>query len=370
MRPTGHRGSVREAAVAGRFYPADPERLAATVDGLLAAARVPAPDEAAPIGLIVPHAGFVYSGPVAASGYASLAPLRRRVRRVVVLGPAHFRSVTTAAVPTAAAFRTPLGLLPVAVDGCTHLVNQGLAVAADGPHAPEHSLEVQLPFLQRTLDPGWSLLPIVVGAAGDVAELLAAVTDETTLVVCRVDLTLGGRLMSLRHKKLRHRAAGLRPDLPPPLSDIRPQRRIRQTRGLMLLDQPVQHPHRGMPRFFGAVRSDRNIASIASTNGSILRDCHRRRAGSGGIAEANACRTVLRCTRWRFANARTDKPSTRESRRICSNSMILDLTSPPDSRRIRRPSGGATQTRQKLPGESQVGPLKPAIPASGGATQT
>ena len=64
--------------------------------------------------------------------------------------------------------------------------------------------------------------------------------------------------------------------------------------------------------FFGAVRSDRNIASIAFTNGSILRERHLRRAGSGGVAEANACRTVLRCTRWRFANARNDKTSTRE----------------------------------------------------------
>ena len=88
----------------------------------------------------------MYSGPVAASGYARLAPLRGRVRRVVVLGPAHFRSVTTAAVPTAAAFRTPLGVVPVAVDGCAHLVTHRLAVAADGPHTPEHSLEVQLPF--------------------------------------------------------------------------------------------------------------------------------------------------------------------------------------------------------------------------------
>ena len=141
------------------------------------------------MGLIVPHAGYVYSGPVAASGYARLAPLRGGVRRVVVLGPAHFRSVATAAVPTAAAFRTPLGVVPVAVDGCTRLVKDGLAVAADGPHAKEHSLEVQLPFLQRTLGPGWSLLPIVVGAGGDVAELLAAVTDETPLVVCSTDLS-------------------------------------------------------------------------------------------------------------------------------------------------------------------------------------
>ena len=164
VRSAAHYGSVREAAVAGRFYPADPKRLAATVDGLLAVAAAPAPGAPAPVALIVPHAGYVYSGPVAASGYARLAPLRSRVRRVVVLGPPHFRSVATAVVPTVAAFRTPLGVLPVDVDRCAQLVHRGFAVAADGPHTPEHSLEVQLPFLQRTLEPGWALLPIVVGA--------------------------------------------------------------------------------------------------------------------------------------------------------------------------------------------------------------
>ena len=189
VRSAAHYGSVREAAVAGRFYPADPRQLATTVDGLLAAAAAPAPGAPAPVALIVPHAGYGYSGPVAASGYARLAPLRSRVRRVVVLGPAHFRSVTTAVVPTAAAFRTPLGVLPVDAGSCTELVKHGLAVAADGPHTPEHSLEVQLPFLQRTLDPGWALLPIVVGAGGDLAELLAVVIDETTLVVCSTDLS-------------------------------------------------------------------------------------------------------------------------------------------------------------------------------------
>jgi len=189
VRSAAHYGSVREAAVAGRFYPADPRQLATTVDGLLAAAAAPAPGDPAPVALIVPHAGYGYSGPVAASGYARLAPLRSRVRRVVVLGPAHFRSVTTAVVPTVAAFRTPLGVLPVDAGSCTELVKHGLAVAADGPHTPEHSLEVQMPFLQRTLDPGWALLPIVVGAGGDLAELFAAVIDETTLVVCSTDLS-------------------------------------------------------------------------------------------------------------------------------------------------------------------------------------
>ncbi len=189
VRSAARYGSVREAAVAGRFYPADARQLASTVDGLLAACAAPAPDASAPVALIVPHAGYVYSGPIAASGYARLAPLRSRVRRVVVLGPAHFRSVTTAAVPTVAAFRTPLGLLPVDVGSCAQLVKEGLAVASDEPHVPEHSLEVQLPFLQRTLDPGWTLLPIVVGAGGDLAELLPAVMDDTTLIVCSTDLS-------------------------------------------------------------------------------------------------------------------------------------------------------------------------------------
>ena len=189
VRSAAHQRSVREAAVAGRFYPADAKRLATTVDGLLAARAAPAPNAPVAVALIVPHAGYVYSGPVAASGYVRLAPWRVRVRRVVVLGPAHFRSVATAAVPTTQAFRTPLGLLPVDVGCCARLVRDGLAVASDEPHVPEHSLEVQLPFLQRTLDPGWALLPVVVGAGGDLAELLLAVTDETTLVVCSSDLS-------------------------------------------------------------------------------------------------------------------------------------------------------------------------------------
>lgn len=191
VRSVPHQGSVREPAVAGRFYPADAQRLAATVNALLAACSAPATDAADPVAVIVPHAGYAYSGPVAASGYARLGSVRARVRRVIVLGPAHFVPVTTAAVSTVAAFRTPLGLIPVDVDRCARLVRHELAVASDRPHLPEHSLEVQLPFLQRTLDPGWTLIPVLVGAGGDqsVADLLPLVTDETTLVVCSSDLS-------------------------------------------------------------------------------------------------------------------------------------------------------------------------------------
>jgi hypothetical protein len=172
--------------VAGRFYPADPARLAAEVDALLSAApafpcgRLPA--------LIVPHAGYRYSGPVAAMAYA----LARRWSpdRAVLLGPAHFVPLTGSAVPRAAQWSTPLG--PVPVDAAARkraTVVPGVR-AADEPHAGEHSLEVQVPFLQRALDPRLPVLPVVTAAPPeDVAGLLDAVVGPDTLVVASTDLS-------------------------------------------------------------------------------------------------------------------------------------------------------------------------------------
>ncbi len=183
--------AVRKPAVAGRFYPADPRALAAAVDEMLGAAADPPPGVAPPAGIVVPHAGYRYSGPVAASAYARLAPLADRVRTVVVLGPAHYEPVATVAVPTAAAFRTPLGRVPVDEAGRARILAGGVGVASDRAHGPEHSLEVQLPFLQRALRNGWRVLPVVVGGDGEAAaaDLLALVADEATLVVCSTDLS-------------------------------------------------------------------------------------------------------------------------------------------------------------------------------------
>jgi AmmeMemoRadiSam system protein B len=173
---------VRKPAVAGLFYPDDPRELAATVDGLLAAAPSSA---VAPKAIVVPHAGYMFSGAIAATAYACLAPARERIRRVVLLGPAHRVALEGVARPSVDAFRTPLGDIPLVTDPLP-----GVAVD-DRAHAGEHSLEVQLPFLQRTLD-AFSLLPLVVGACDP--SVVAAVLDATwggveTLIVVSTDLS-------------------------------------------------------------------------------------------------------------------------------------------------------------------------------------
>ena len=184
--------TARAPAVAGQFYPADPVVLTNLVDTLLAA--VP-PDQArAPAaGYVVPHAGYRYSGATAAYAYADL---RRGgpVRRIILIGPAHFVPVTGCALSSAAQWHTPIGAVPLDLAGRTALVRAGLAVVDDAAHAPEHSLEVQLPFLQRALDPTPPILPMVVGPSSPelVAMVLeAAVGSEPagTVVVCSTDLS-------------------------------------------------------------------------------------------------------------------------------------------------------------------------------------
>lgn len=186
---------VRRAAVAGRFYPDDPAELARLVDRLLATvlpARVrPATAPAAPVGLIAPHAGYRYSGQVAAAAYASLAAGRVSTARVVVLGPAHATPLTGMAVPAADAFATPLG--PVEVDAAARATAVSLdgVEADDEPHAPEHSIETQLPFLQRALGTAVPVLPVVVGETPPepVARLIEALGGPGTVTVVSTDLS-------------------------------------------------------------------------------------------------------------------------------------------------------------------------------------
>lgn len=182
---------LRPPAVAGSFYPDDPVLLAATVDRLLAAAPHER-DDIPPVALIAPHAGFMYSGPVAASAYVRLLPWRSSITRVVVIGPAHRAHVTGLALSSADAFETPLGTIP------TDLVANGLlrrcagVTVDDHAHAAEHSIEVHLPFLQRVLGEGWSLVPIVAGAADAamVADALDTVWGaDGTLVIVSTDLS-------------------------------------------------------------------------------------------------------------------------------------------------------------------------------------
>ncbi len=139
--------AVREPAVAGLFYPEDPRVLRETVSRLVDAVDVPAGDRLA-AAYVVPHAGYRYSGPTAAHVYARLRKHAAQIQRVVIIGPAHRVPLVGAAVPVTGTWRTPLGEVPIDVAGAARLVEQGLAVATDEPHTPEHSLEVQLPFLQ------------------------------------------------------------------------------------------------------------------------------------------------------------------------------------------------------------------------------
>jgi AmmeMemoRadiSam system protein B len=171
------------------FYPKEADELRTTVRGFLAAAAVRRPDGELRA-LIVPHAGYVYSGPVAAWGYALLPALGGEVGRVLLLGPAHHVPVRGLAVTTADGFATPLGVVPVDGDGVAQARDVAGVVVSDEAHEPEHSLEVQLPFLQETLgDVG--MVPLVVGLASEdeVAAVLDVLWTAGTLVVVSSDLS-------------------------------------------------------------------------------------------------------------------------------------------------------------------------------------
>ncbi len=183
----------RPAAVAGHFYPADPTTLATMVDRLLAEAGEgmralrPAANAPRPKAMIVPHAGFIYSGPIAASAYSRLRGARG-IERVMLVGPAHRVAVRGLAQPGVGAFATPLG--NVRVDTAAFVDLPGVVVSHRA-HAQEHALEVQLPFLQRLL-PEARIVPLVVGHASpdEVAVVLDALWGgPETLVLVSSDLS-------------------------------------------------------------------------------------------------------------------------------------------------------------------------------------
>src|ERR671914_1619214 len=183
--------SVRQAAVAGMFYPGDARALAEEVDELLGGIEEALPRLGYPKALVVPHAGYIYSGPVAARAYDELAPARGSVRRVVLLGPVHRVAVKGLAVPSAGAFATPLGVVRVDGEALRRARELPQVVESDPAHALEHSLEVQLPFLQTLLGE-FSLVPLAVGMAsvGEVAEVLERLWGgEETLIVISTDLS-------------------------------------------------------------------------------------------------------------------------------------------------------------------------------------
>lgn len=175
---------TRPAAVAGRFYSDDPAELRSTVESLLASAK----SRDAVKAIVAPHAGYVYSGPIAASAYACVP---ETIERVVLFGPAHRVALRGLGTPTVDAFETPLGNVMIDRDAIERLDALGPVSANDRAHAQEHSLEVQLPFLQVLLD-RFVLVPVVVGDAtiDEVAAALEAVWGgPETLVVISTDLS-------------------------------------------------------------------------------------------------------------------------------------------------------------------------------------
>ncbi|MBS1147907.1 MAG: hypothetical protein H6R08_2083 [Proteobacteria bacterium] len=176
---------TRPAAVAGLFYPDSPIELKHTLTDLLANAKVTTLARP-PKALIVPHAGYIYSGAVAASAYARLGDLRGRIRRVVLLGPTHRVYVRGLALPEAERFATPLGEVQLDREGMQQLSGLPQVTQSAAAHQMEHSLEVQLPFLQQVLG-DFKLLPLAVGeaTAAEVAEVLETVWggDETLIVI-------------------------------------------------------------------------------------------------------------------------------------------------------------------------------------------
>lgn len=179
---------IQKTSVAGTFYPSDPRTLEAAVRGYLADAASTGPT---PVAVIAPHAGYAYSGPIAASAYARLAPLKGRVSRVVLIGPAHRLPFRGLAVSGADAFETPLGTVPLDRAAIAAISALRQVKTLDAAFDGEHCLEVHLPFLQTVLG-AFKLVPIVVGeaSAADVAEVLEMLwTGADTLPVISSDLS-------------------------------------------------------------------------------------------------------------------------------------------------------------------------------------
>lgn len=178
----------RPPAVAGTFYPADPAELETTIRHFLSDGDA---GDAAPKAIIVPHAGYAYSGPIAACAYAMLASAHKDIHRIVLIGPSHYVELSGLAVPSVDEFLTPLGPIPIDKPALDKLRTLPQVSVCDAAHAQEHSLEVQLPFLQLVLD-AFTLVPLVAGDASPeaVAEVLETLWGgPETLFVVSSDLS-------------------------------------------------------------------------------------------------------------------------------------------------------------------------------------
>lgn len=174
---------IRQAAVAGLFYPADAAQLHRDIQSMLS---VTEQTDSTPKALIVPHAGYIYSGPVAASAFAQLKNIRHIIKRVILLGPCHRVPLRGLATSSADFFETPLGSIKIDHEAINQIASLPQVEEYDLTHQQEHSLEVQLPFLQEVLDE-FSLIPLVVGdtSAEEVSEVLERLWggDETLIVI-------------------------------------------------------------------------------------------------------------------------------------------------------------------------------------------
>ncbi|MDA8383490.1 MAG: AmmeMemoRadiSam system protein B [Betaproteobacteria bacterium] len=214
--------ALRPAAMAGTFYPGNTATLRGALAALLGEVQ-PCADARRPKAIIAPHAGYAYSGSVAARAYARLNAAAPAVTRVVLVGPAHRTPLRGLALPGARAFATPLGLVDVDGEAVAHAMRMGIPHDI-GAHAFEHSLEVQLPFLQHALR-GFTLVPLLVGLAGadEVAEILDALWGgpETLIVVSsdlshflphdsaqKTDLQTAQAILALEGKLTPHQACG------------------------------------------------------------------------------------------------------------------------------------------------------------------
>jgi AmmeMemoRadiSam system protein B len=179
---------IRQPAVAGTFYPANPEKLKTMLNNFLAVAKS---SEKAPKAMIVPHAGYIYSGEIAASAYARLKAGADKIKRVVLVGPSHRVGFRGLAVSRAEFFNTPLGQIPLDMNAVKSLETLPFVAYIDEAHYLEHSLEVQLPFLQSVLN-NFKLVPIVAGevTAQEVEQVLELFYDDPqTVIVISSDLS-------------------------------------------------------------------------------------------------------------------------------------------------------------------------------------
>lgn len=205
---------IRRPSVAGLFYPADPQSLHRNIEHYLHDVdRLPA---RRPKAIVSPHAGYIYSGPVAAFGYAAVRPYAKEIRRVVLLAPAHRLPFRGLAVPSSEVFRTPLGDIVIDEKGVETARQQTGVQLLDRAFDDEHAIEVQLPFLQQVLEE-FSLVPIVVGMAEDeeVAGVLGALWGgDETLIVISSDLSHYLDYDTARHHDQQTRRAieEMRPD--------------------------------------------------------------------------------------------------------------------------------------------------------------